>query len=109
MDSIDYSYEILNVDVQAKCMEVKYSAPGHSTIHVGARIPFEDEQLEEVIRSFAPIEQWRNELRSFSVPEVGLSGSLNHQFVFEEVVSHGEEEIKARAMPSGEIPVVEFA
>lgn len=108
MDSIEYSYEILKVDVRAKCMEVKYSAPGHSMIHVGARIPFEDEQLEDVIRSFAPINQWINELRSFNVPDVGISGSLNHQLVFEDVVSQ-DEEIKPRAIPSGEIPVVEFA
>jgi hypothetical protein len=74
--SIEYKYEIISVNEAARCMEVVYSAEGHQTMHIGARIPFEGEGLEAVIRAYAPLAYWRDQKRAISLPTVGASGQL---------------------------------
>jgi hypothetical protein len=74
--SITYTYEIIAVDEAARCMEVVYSAEGHQTMHIGARLPFEGEQLEDVIRVFAPVPLWEELSMTVVVPQVGSSGVI---------------------------------
>jgi len=74
--SIKYTYEIVNVDAVARCMEVVYAADGHETMHIGARLPFEDEQLEDVIRAFSPVPLWEERAKAVQVPQVGLTGTI---------------------------------
>jgi hypothetical protein len=74
--SIEYTYEIILVDAQARCMEIVYNAAGHPTMHIGARLPYEGETLEDVIRMYAPVRYWEERLQPVVVPEVGASGSL---------------------------------
>ena len=76
MNEITYTYEIVNVDEAARCMEVVYSSEGRQTIHVGARLPYEGELLEDVIKAFAPVPFWREQEMPVVVPQVGLSGTV---------------------------------
>lgn len=74
--SITYTYEIVKVDEAARCMEVVYSAEGYQTMHIGARLPFEGEALEDVIKAFSPVSLWSELSKSVSTPVVGQSGSI---------------------------------
>ena len=74
MNELIYTYHIVNVDQQARCMEVVYSSEGRQTIHVGARLPFEGEPLEDVIKAFAPVPFWREQEMPVAAPEVGTAG-----------------------------------
>lgn len=73
---IEYKYTIASVDANARCMEVVYEAEGHQTMHIGARLPFEGESLDDVIRQFAPLAYWSEQQRPVVAPTVGLSGTL---------------------------------
>tara|TARA_R110000868_G_C10815351_1_gene758182 strand:- start:557 stop:1024 length:468 start_codon:yes stop_codon:yes gene_type:complete len=76
MTNITYTYEIISVNETARCMEVVYTSVDHGALHIGARLPFEGETLEQVIAMFAPVQEWR--LREFPVvaPEVGVVGQM---------------------------------
>lgn len=69
-----YTYEILNVDEDARCMEVSYKAEGFAPVIVGTSIPLEGELLEEVIRRFAPISFWEEKTKKVITPLVGTKG-----------------------------------
>jgi len=74
--SIAYKYEIIAVDEASRCMEVVYSAEGHKTVHVGARLPFQGEDLESVIAAFAPVSLWLELATPVAAPKVGVTGSV---------------------------------
>lgn len=74
--SIEYTYEIVNVDEAARCMEVIYSAPGHQTMHIGARLPYVGETLEAVIAAYSPVAYWEEQTRPVQVPVVGVRGTV---------------------------------
>jgi hypothetical protein len=73
---IEYTYEIINVDQAARCMEVVYSSEGRQTMHSSTRLPFEGESLDSVIKSFAPIGLWVEMETPVVAPEVGARGSF---------------------------------
>jgi len=75
--SIQYTYEIVKVDAAARCMEVVYSAVGHQTMHIGARLPFQGESLESVIAMYAPVAHWESLIAPVLVPTVGQSGTIS--------------------------------
>jgi hypothetical protein len=74
--TITYSYKIIAVDEAARCMEVVYEANGHQTMHIGARLPFEGEQLEDVVRVFAPVRYWEEQAAAVVAPAVGTEGVM---------------------------------
>jgi hypothetical protein len=74
--SIEYKYTIVSVNAEGRCMEVVYEADGHQTMHIGARLPFEGEPLEDVIKAFAPVQLWAELAASVLVPEVGITGVI---------------------------------
>lgn len=73
---IDYTYKIINADKTARCMEIVYTADGHETLHIGARLPYEGEELEAIIRMYAPISYWIEKTKNVIVPEIGYTGSI---------------------------------
>lgn len=75
--TIPYSYEIVLVDEAARCMEVRYASEGRQTLHVGVRLPFEGESLQDVIQSFAPFGYWEEQERPVVAPEVGATGVID--------------------------------
>jgi hypothetical protein len=81
--SIDFNYEIIAVDEAAKCMEVVYTAQGRQTMNIGARLPFEGETLEAVIRMYAPVRYWEEQELAVVAPAVGTSGFLTAPVIAE--------------------------
>lgn len=57
-------------------MEVKFSAAGLPTMHVGVRLPFEGELLENVLLAAAPVQYWEELTKAVVVPQVGQSGEI---------------------------------
>jgi hypothetical protein len=74
--SINFSYEIVSVNKQARCMEIVYTAEGYPTQHIGARLPYEGEELKTIIHMYAPIYNWLELNKTVIVPEVGTSGYM---------------------------------
>jgi hypothetical protein len=103
--NITYAYEIISVDEAARCMEVVYSAEGHQTMHIGARLPFEGESLESVIKAFAPVQLWVSLAAPVVVPPVGLIGTIAPE---PEPETSPELNLWTHpTQPAGEIPVSE--
>lgn len=86
MENIEYTYEIVSVNEEARCMEVVYSSDGRQTMHIGARLPFEGESLEDVIKMFAPVPLWIEQAMPVVAPTVGITGSVAVQLVSDPVV-----------------------
>lgn len=76
MTDITYTYEIIAVDEAARSMEVVYTSETHGVMHVGARLPFEGEPLEQVIVMFAPVQEWRLRDMAVVAPKVGAAGQM---------------------------------
>lgn len=74
--SITYSYEIIAVDEAARCMEIIYTAEGHQTMHIGARLPYQGETVEQIVRMYEPVRYWEEQQLSVIVPQVGETGVL---------------------------------
>ena len=74
--SITYTYEIINVDPQARCMEIVYRSEGRQTMHIGARLPYQGETLEAIVQMYAPIAYWQEQEAQVIVPEVGTAGEI---------------------------------
>jgi hypothetical protein len=62
-------------------MEIVYRADGHQTLHIGARLPFEGETLEQVVQAFSPVALWEERARNVVVPVVGASGEITQATV----------------------------
>jgi hypothetical protein len=75
--NISYQYEILSVDGAARCMEVLFKSDGLPDVTVSARIPFEGEDLDAVVRSFAPFAIWQPMLTSMQNVQVGYSNTVS--------------------------------
>jgi hypothetical protein len=76
MTKITYTYEIVAVDGAARCMEIVYSSPGRQTYHIGARLPYDGETTEGIVRMYAPVANWREADIGVSLPQVGASGEI---------------------------------
>ena len=74
--NIAYNYEIISVDPAARCMEVVYTSEGRQTMHIGARLPYEGEELEAVIAMYSPVAYWLEQERAVQVPQVGTAGAI---------------------------------
>lgn len=74
--SINFNYEIISVNEQARCMEIIYTAEGHPLQHIGARLPYEGESLESIIRMYAPVAYWEELQRVVVTPNVGEFGYI---------------------------------
>lgn len=74
--SIEYTYEIVSVNEQARCMEVVYKSEGRQTQHIGARLPYEGETLEAIVKMYAPVQYWISQELPVVVPSVGATGTI---------------------------------
>lgn len=101
--AIQYTFEIVSVDESARCMLIIYRSEGRETMHIGARLPFEGEPLEEVIASYAPTPFWRGKEAAVVVPQTGLTGSLT-----DTVVPESAEEL-ARARRDRELALSDWS
>jgi hypothetical protein len=69
--SIPYNYEIIAVDQAARCMEVVYTSPGRQTMHIGARLPYVGEEVEDIVKMYSPVAYWKEQEANVVVPELG--------------------------------------
>ena len=76
MTSIAYTYEIINVDPQARVMEVVYTSEGRQTMHIGARLPYVGESLEAIVQMYAPVAYWREQEAELAEVAAGTSGAV---------------------------------
>lgn len=71
---VKYSYEIINVDKEAKTMEIVYSSEKYGKLHVGARLPFTNETVEDIVLMYNPSAYWiEQETETLNV-EAGTKG-----------------------------------
>lgn len=77
MSSIPYTYSIVNVDQQARCMEIVYESPGRQTMHIGARMPYAGETIEAIVRMYEPVAYWLEQEAELEVVQPGTSGSIS--------------------------------
>lgn len=55
-----YTYKIISTNSDMAAMVVEFSAPDLPTVQVGARMPYVGEDLDALVRSFAPITHWES-------------------------------------------------
>lgn len=72
---MNYSYKVVRVDQDAKCMDVEFTAEGFDPIVVGVRLPTVGENVDLVIQSFAPHSVWNPQVIEYASVSVGASGS----------------------------------
>ena len=75
MANITYTYVIENINEENRCMEIVYSADGHETLRIGARLPFDGETLSDIVEMYNPIAHWLEKAKTVVVPTSELSGS----------------------------------
>jgi hypothetical protein len=73
---MQYTYKIISTNPEARHMEVEFSAEGYPTVLVGTRLPLKGESLDDILRLYAPIQYWNEQISEVTVPEVGSSGSI---------------------------------
>jgi len=76
--NIEFSYEIVSVNETGRCMEVRYTSEGRETMLVGARLPFEGETLDDIVRGFSPVSYWLEKERQCTPVAVGATGQLEY-------------------------------
>lgn len=76
MANIDYSYEIMLVDSASKHMVVNYTAKGFAPMQIGIRLPYEGEDVEAVIRQYAPVNLWVVNNTQVVTPTAGTKGEF---------------------------------
>jgi len=81
MKNVEYTYKIINVDPAAKSMEIVYESPEYGVLHVGARLPWKGETVEQVVQTHNPSVYWLEQNRKVQVVEENISGSLVSQVV----------------------------
>ena len=71
-----YTYQVVSVNADARCMEVRFETPGKPPVNVGVRLPSPGENLGDVINAYAPTAYWDELARPVVLPEVGATGSI---------------------------------
>lgn len=74
--NIAYSYEVKTVDSDAGFMEIEYTADGKEPILVGAHIPYEDDDFDAVVASYAPYSIWIEQSSVKATVDVGKTGRI---------------------------------
>lgn len=72
-----YTYKIVATNPEMGAMEVEFSSPGLPTVLVGARMPYTDEDLDTVVRSFAPIGHWESLGKTVADVAVGHESAVD--------------------------------
>lgn len=77
--SIAYTAKIVSKDVQFNNMTIEFSAEGYETITVGTPLPTVDQDLKDIIKAYAPVQQWLNSKKTLQDVEVGLTIDVSIQ------------------------------
>lgn len=71
MTITSYTYKITATNPDIGAMEVEFSAAGLPTVLVGARMPYQGEDLDALVRSFAPLGHWETVGKTIADVQVG--------------------------------------
>lgn len=74
--TIPYTYKVVHTDVPAKCMVVEYAAIGYATLQIGMPLPIVGQNIEAIVKQYAPIPQWRDSQLVYSDVPTGTEGSI---------------------------------
>lgn len=77
MTTINYTYEITRVDAQTKSMDITYTSEQYGTITVGARMPWDGETVEDVVKMFSPVALWIENEKPTGQVWLGYQGTLS--------------------------------
>ena len=55
---VEYKYKVINVDKESKSMEIVYISEEHGVLHVGARLPWEGETVQQIVEMYNPAVFW---------------------------------------------------
>jgi hypothetical protein len=67
-----YTYKI--TETSDLGMVIEYKTQGHDPIQVAARLPFQGENIADVIHSYAPLGMWEVLEKTTVIPDVGIEG-----------------------------------
>lgn len=71
---VSYSYEIISVDKEFKTMEIVYTSEKYGILHVGARMPWKNETVEDIVLMYNPSAYWLEQDLEVSDVDVGITG-----------------------------------
>jgi hypothetical protein len=57
-------------------MEVMYTSEGRQTMHIGARLPYQGEDLQAVVQMYAPVGYWLEQETQVQLVEIGATGTF---------------------------------
>jgi len=77
MTTINYTYEVTRVDPETKSMDITYRSEQYGVMTVGARMPWDGESVEDVVRMFSPVTLWLESEKPTGQVWLGYSGSLS--------------------------------
>lgn len=96
VQDLSYTYEIKNVNLEGRYMEVEYTVEGKSPMIVGVRLPFEGESLESIINSHSPVRYFIEQSLPLANVEIGTTGSyVVPEETFESAKADKKQEIAA--------------
>lgn len=72
---MDFTYKVKGVDYALDVMEVVFSMSGKTDVTVGLPIPFDGDDIDEFVASYAPIGAWNAQGRNKAQVSVGFVGS----------------------------------
>lgn len=72
---MQYSYTVVRVDQDVKCIEVNFMAEGFSPTLVSMPIPRLGDNIDSVIQSYAPWTIWQPQVIEYAEIAVGKSGT----------------------------------
>lgn len=55
---LNYTYKIIKVDKSARAMEIVYESEKYGKLHVGTRLPYVGETLEDIVLMYNPTRYW---------------------------------------------------
>ena len=70
------TYEITSVNEAQRCMEVLFRATNQPDVLIGARMPFDGEDLTTLVSTFAPIGYWEDLSKQVTLITVGTTGEV---------------------------------
>lgn len=79
MTDITYTYEIVRVDPANKAMDIRYTSPQYGSVLVGARMPWEGETVEDIVRNFEPVRHWIEQTLGVVPVAAGQAGTVQVQ------------------------------
>lgn len=74
--NISYTYKVQAVYPESNCMDILFSSENLPDVLVSVRIPFEGENIDAVISSFAPFTIWQPNVTPLQDIQVGHAGEI---------------------------------